>query len=313
MPLSLICASHSPLLNRVSIERPIAEAFRASIERLAEHVREYKPDYIIQFSPDHYQGFFHRLMPSFCVGLTAKSAADWDIPEGALNVPTEIAKSLVQWLRDQEFDITSSRDMVVDHGFLQIWQEMFGHLVHLPLVPIFINCIALPLPSYRRIRLLGESVGRFAVQSGDRVLIVASGGLSHDPPVPSLDTAPPEVATRLISGVPRTAEEKLLHEQRAEQAGHEAALGRGPCRPLNPEWDQAFLEAIQRGDLASFDAYTDVDVIAKAGRSANEILTWVAAFAALSAAGSFDTTVEFYHPIPAWIAGAAVASAKPQT
>ena len=52
------------------------------------------------------------------------------------------------------------------------------------------------------------------------------------------------------------------------------------------------------------------EVIEKAGGSANEILTWVAAFAALSAAGEFDMVTEFYEPIPEWIAGMGVATAK---
>lgn len=71
------------------------------------------------------------------------------------------------------------------HGFVQIWESLFGTATGLPIIPIFINCAAPPPPSFRRARQLGEAVGRFALQSGKRVLLAASGGLSHDPPIHS--------------------------------------------------------------------------------------------------------------------------------
>jgi 2,3-dihydroxyphenylpropionate 1,2-dioxygenase len=40
--------------------------------------------------------------------------------------------------------------MVVDHGFVQMWELMFGRADRYPAVPIFVNCAVPPLPTNRR-------------------------------------------------------------------------------------------------------------------------------------------------------------------
>jgi 2,3-dihydroxyphenylpropionate 1,2-dioxygenase len=45
------------------------------------------------------------------------------------------------------------------------------------------------------------------------------------------------------------------------------------------------------------------------GGSAHEVRTWVAAHAAVSAAGGYETTWRYYRPIPEYIAGFAVTTA----
>ena len=310
MTLSLICASHSPMMSRVPIDPDQLARVQAGFDTLSRRFQEFDPEIIIQFSPDHFQGFFYNLMPDFCVGLAARSAEDWDIAPGELDVPIDTAKALVRWLKDHDFDVATSRNMVVDHGFLQMWQEICGKFAGLPIIPIFINCSAPPLPRYRRMRMLGEAVGQFALQTGKRVLIVASGGLSHDAPVPNVEQVPPAVADRLINGGKRNADEKASHEANLTQFGVLAAKGEGPCAPLNPVWDQELLGILQGGDISRCDAFDEEEVRATAGRAANEILCWVAAAGALSASGPYDAHVEFYEPIPGWIAGMAMMTAQ---
>jgi 2,3-dihydroxyphenylpropionate 1,2-dioxygenase len=48
----------------------------------------------------------------------------------------------------------------------------------------------------------------------------------------------------------------------------------------------------------------------EAGGSAHEVRAWIAAFASLAATGPYEMTSRFYEPIPAWIAGFAVATAQ---
>ena len=47
-----------------------------------------------------------------------------------------------------------------------------------------------------------------------------------------------------------------------------------------------------------------------AGRGANEVLSWAAAFGALSVAGKYQVEQEFYEAIPGWIAGMAMIAAR---
>ncbi len=89
-----------------------------------------------------------------------------------------------------------------------------------------------------------------------------------------------------------------------------SAGARPDLHALNPEWDRAFLQTLARGELDAVDAYTDEWITAEGGKSAHEIRTWIAAFAAQAAAGRYDAAVEYYNAIPEWIAGFAIMQAS---
>ena len=94
------------------------------------------------------------------------------------------------------------------------------------------------------------------------------------------------------------------------EAGVLAEAGKGPCKPLNPEWDREFMDILRSGEIWRADALDTDKVREAAGRGANEVLAWVAAFGAFSTGGRFTMEQEFYEAIPGWIAGMAMMAAK---
>ena len=305
---ALACASHTPLLMREMLVAPgVIDAVRASFDKLGTFIRDFAPDQIVQFSPDHFHGFHYDLMPSFCVGVGARSYGDWGTASGPLNVDEAYALDLLDAVRDADIDAAVSYDMIVDHGFVQMWETMFGKFDELPIVPIFVNAIGRPLPRYARARALGAAVGRFAAASGRRVLFAASGGLSHDPLVPQIQGAGPELRDRLIGRSQFLPEQQQARERAVHAAGAAAMKGEGPVRPLNPAWDRDFLALLGARDWAAIDAFTPDGVDATAGSGGNEVLAWVAAAAAADAAGGgYKVIQQDYQPVPGWIAGMAV-------
>ena len=89
-----------------------------------------------------------------------------------------------------------------------------------------------------------------------------------------------------------------------------AEAGKGPCQPLNPQWDDDFMELLRSGQIWRADALDTAEVREAAGRGANEVLAWVAAFAAFSTGGHYTMEQEFYEAIPGWIAGMAMMAAQ---
>ena len=87
------------------------------------------------------------------------------------------------------------------------------------------------------------------------------------------------------------------------------AHGDSPLQPLNPDWDQAFLELVDSNRLDEVDGWSNAWIEQEAGHSAHEIRTWVAAFAALAAHGRYETVDRFYRAAPDLIAGFAVRTA----
>jgi 2,3-dihydroxyphenylpropionate 1,2-dioxygenase len=201
--------------------------------------------------------------------------------------------------------------MEVDHGTVQPLEKLFGSATAHPVIPIFINSVATPLGPLHRCRTLGTAVGSHLATLGKRVLLLGSGGLSHDPPVPTLATATPQVVDRIVHGRPMTPEQRSARQTAVMDAAKSFAAGASDLAPLNPEFDRQFLEIVDSGHLDDLDKWSNSFIAAEGGNSAHEIRTWVAAFAALAAAGPYRTDLRYYKPAPELIAGFAIRTAVP--
>ena len=314
----LQCLSHSPLIGAHNPPPEVAAEAQAAIDAARRAVETFQPELVVLFAPDHFNGFFHDLMPPFCIGAKADSVGDYGMPIGALNVPTELAIACAAAAGQAGVDVALSHRMQLDHGFIQPLVLLGGALDRFPVLPVFINSVGVPRPSMRRVRLLGEALGGFLAKTGagQRILIVGSGGISHDPPVPGLAGAPPEVAERLIGGRFPSVEALAARANAvlgaAKGFANGSPLGGGALLPLNPEWDAEVLRLLGSADFDAFDGFDDDDITAKGGRGGHEIRSWVAAFACLSAFGSYRSEVTYYRAIPEWISGFAVMRAVPE-
>ncbi len=301
--------SHSPLLNLPGPSQDLLDDINGALADARKFVREFDPELVVSFSPDHYNGFFYKLMPPFCIGTSAVGVGDFGTQSGPLDVPDAIATDCAQAVLDAGVDVALSASMEVDHGTVQPLQTLFSDAAARPVVPIFINSVATPLGPLKRARALGAAVGRFAATLNKRVLLLGSGGLSHDPPVPTLATAPPAALDRILHGQPMTTEQRQARQTAVVGLAQEFAQGRGPMHPLNPEWDHRLLEILDRGDLTEVDGWTNDWVAREGGNSAHEIRTWIAAFAALASQGTYETLARYYRAAPELIAGFAVRTA----
>ncbi|WP_416427757.1 3-carboxyethylcatechol 2,3-dioxygenase (plasmid) [Pseudomonas sp. App30] len=304
MSVLLHCLSHTPLVGLVDPPLDVLAEIDAEIASARERIAAFDPELVILFAPDHYNGFFYDVMPAFCVGIAAEALGDFGSEAGVISVPQDLAEQCASAVLNAGVDVAVSYRMQVDHGFAQPLELLLGGLSNRPTIPVFINCLAKPMPSFQRVRLLGEAVGRFAQGLNKRVLVLGSGGLSHQPPVPELATANPLMRDRLLgSGRNLTANERDARTQRVIDAAHLFIEDQNSLHPLNPEWDQYFLDVLQAGHIGELDGVANDDLSAIAGKSTHEVKAWVAAFAALSAFGPYTTSDRYYRPIPEWIAG----------
>ena len=301
--------SHSPLLNLPGPSRELLDDIDGAIGQAREFVEDYDPELVVMFSPDHYNGFFYKSMPPFCIGMSASGVGDYGTHAGPLNVPQEIASDCAEAVLGSGVDITVSASMDVDHGTVQPLEKLFGDATSHPVIPIFVNAIAVPLGPLHRCRALGTAVGSYLATLDKRVLVIGSGGLSHSPPVPTLATAPEAVLQRIVHGVPMTSEQRQARQTAVMDAARNFAGGESQLQPLNPGWDHRFLEIIDAGRLAEFDHWSNSFVLHEGGGSAHEIRTWIAAFAALATAGPYSTTRRYYKPVAELIAGFAIRTA----
>jgi 2,3-dihydroxyphenylpropionate 1,2-dioxygenase len=312
MPVVLCATSHSPLIGLHDPEPAVRAEVDEALGAARAFVEAFDPDLVVVFAPDHYNGFLYDVMPSFCIGAAAFSVGDYGLPAGPLTVDRDAAHAIAGTVLAAGVDVAISEDMRVDHGCVQPLTLLLPSLTAVPVVPVFINCVAEPLGPAVRARLLGAAVGAALTGMDRRVLVLGSGGLSHDPPVPRLKEAPPEVVERLKHGRNPTREQRALRESSTVAAAREFAHGRGAFRPLNPVWDALVLRSLATADFAALDQRGNDWFVEEGGHSAHEVRTWIAAYAALAAQGPYEVRSSYYRAIPEWFAGFATTTAVPQ-
>lgn len=297
--------SHSPLLGLNPISGEDQAALDDAVAKAKAAVHAFAPELIILIGPDHYNGFFNELMPPFCIGSEATAVGDYLSPAGPFNVPSDTAIALADHLMNQHFDIAVSRRMLVDHGFSQALQVLWGDdLKTPPIIPIFLNAVAQPgIARTSRCVALGKAIGSFLDGLPQRTLLIGSGGLSHEPPVPTLEHPDPAVRERITIKKMPTLEERNAKTERVKAAGMALANGDDWMKPLNPRWDLQWMQAIASGDLSGLCAMSEESIAKEAGNSAHESKTWLVARSALPLDTELPCPVRAYRAIPAIIAG----------
>ena len=308
MSAMLVCTAHSPLMNYLTPNPAVAQPILSALGDLSRRVSEFDPELVVVFGPDHFAGFFYDLMPPFCVGVRANAMGDFGISKDgqSYGVPEDIARNLVSSLHAAGVDAALSYRMQADHGFAQSLEHIAGGVGRYPTIPVFINCAAPPLPPMARVRRLGEALGRFLSTVDRRVLLIGSGGLSHDPPIPDLRTAPTAVQEVLIGGYNPPPERMQAKIERNIQTARSLDAGTGSAVALNPEWDMGFMDLLLAGDLDAAARLDMDEARAVAGVGVHEVRTWLAAFSAFAAMGMkgpYDQTLRHYTPVPLWNAG----------
>ena len=183
--------SHVPVIGRTisaGTQKEVDFApFFAAYEPVHVWLEEAKPDVAIVFYNDHGLNFALDNMPTFALGAAAEYCnADegWGEPEprtfrGANALSWHMANSLIA----DEFDISVCQEMLFDHAGVTALDLLFpGHEVPVATIPIVINAVQPPLPTPERCYKFGRAIGQAIASFPDdvRVLIVGSGGLSHE-------------------------------------------------------------------------------------------------------------------------------------
>ncbi|TSD64299.1 catechol 1,2-dioxygenase [Aeromicrobium piscarium] len=302
-----IAASHSTLMNTHWAEVDHLQGphrFREGLDRAREMVAELRPDAIVVIGSNHFRGLFLDLMPSITVGVAeVLGAGEAGTPEGPLPVDRELAKRVVDGLVDEGFDPAFSLRLTVDHGITHSLQYLVPDL-DIPIVPVIINMFAPPLIGLPRAAALGAAIGAAARsdEADKRVLVIASGGLSHRLPWPDW--------SQTLSDDDRFLVEAWLHgrTQWKEFEVRRREIIRAAEPDLNPDFDRDFLAQLERGDLSEILSWSNDKLEEVAGNGAQEIRSWIAM---TTAVGPGRGRTLAYEPIDEWLTGMGVASFEP--
>jgi 2,3-dihydroxyphenylpropionate 1,2-dioxygenase len=296
--LGMVGMSHSPFATMLPPPGPAAPGgrFLADAARVATAVAALAPDAMVVIGPDHFHANFYDAMPPFVLGVEAAEAfGDFGSRSGPLPVASTLAWAIRDALAHDGFDVALSYALTVDHGIVQSYDLVRGP-ADVPLVPLVINTAAPPLPSLARCVALGRSLGTAILNAGaGRVLLIASGGLSHWLPSndPRDDSVPAERRAAMIHGRQDVRAFSATREPRVR------ALAGNPDAPVNAAWDAWFLKQLVAADLDPVTGLGDEALEQLAGSGSHEIRTWLTGFAA----GGRPLVWTSYESVPEWITG----------
>jgi hypothetical protein len=143
------------------------------------------PDHLVVVYNDHLNHFSLDELPSLAIGVgDSFPEADEGWGRRDIDVLTgdvEWGLHLVDELVEHEFDPTVCLALTIDHGIYSWFPYVFDAPWPVTITPIAINMVCQPIPKASRLCALGRVVGA-AVRTfprDDRVLVVATGGMSH--------------------------------------------------------------------------------------------------------------------------------------
>lgn len=231
-------------------EGPQGETARFYAE-MAKHIEAAAPDVMIVFTDDHFNTFFLDNFPTFAVGIAERTAGPNDqtpMPRYEVAVPGDLAAHIREATIARGFDIVLVQDFEVDHAVMVPLHFLTPRMT-IPVLPIFINCLAPPLPTAQRCFALGEAV-RDAVAAWPqplRVAVIGSGSFS-------LEIGGPKIPI-----------------------GNRAA-----CTP-DPQWSQHVQDLLNDMRVDDLVAEATTARMLHAGNIGGELLNWIALLGVIGA------------------------------
>jgi 2,3-dihydroxyphenylpropionate 1,2-dioxygenase len=156
------------------------DATIAAMRRLGQVLDETKPDALIVLGLDHLEAFTLDVAPMFAIVVGEEVTGSFGPKQYRLPVHQPLARAILEGSVRRGFDLAFCQQAFMGHAFVVPFEFVLEER-RIPVVPIFVNVYVPPLPQPRRCYELGRAIASIVAESGQRVAILASGGMSHYP------------------------------------------------------------------------------------------------------------------------------------
>jgi 2,3-dihydroxyphenylpropionate 1,2-dioxygenase len=284
----------------------------------AARLKAAKPDVIIAFLDDHFENHYRKLMPAFAVGIAPSHSGPADYMMEALKFDKkvvldgkpELGEFLLRELIKLDFDVARMGEIEYGNNLL-VPLKFLNPEFDIPVLPVYINVFSPPLPSMSRAYDFGAAVRKVVdkMPADLRVAFLATGGLSHWPPVwtegaPEDDVFLQRMKRYQTEGRDVAKEDPEIYSDLARYEIEMAAKMQWPLRTQHPlvnaHWDREIIEAFGTGDAATLRAMSFDEIETGGGHGGHEILNWIAVMGAM---GGAKADIIGYEAVMEWICG----------
>jgi aromatic ring-opening dioxygenase catalytic subunit (LigB family) len=207
------------------------DAARAAFERLRTHIAAAKPDVMIIFGNDHLLNWPINNTPEYTVGIGTRHVgpADWydewlaQKQKYAVAGCEGLARHMVNAGARAGVALAHLREMQFDDS-ISVPLCWLNPDMSIPLIPVSMNCTVPPIPTPRRAYEVGLKLAEVlrSYPGPERIALVGSGGLSHEPGGPRYFYIDEEFDRMFLDLLAAGDHEKLMEKctlERMEQAG----------------------------------------------------------------------------------------------
>jgi protocatechuate 4,5-dioxygenase, beta chain len=189
--VAVIASTHHPFYYRASTSTgadrpPFADEWVRKVEAFRETLTRARPDVLVMVGSDHFHQLWLDNMPQFLIGKAPfydanfyNEEREFGLPRMRLAGQEDLSAYLLREGIDAGFDLAFSNELRVDHS-ITCPSITLRPQNDLPIVPVYTNIFAPPLPQPKRFVQLGRTI-RELVESwpGDRrVAVIGTGHLS---------------------------------------------------------------------------------------------------------------------------------------
>jgi aromatic ring-opening dioxygenase catalytic subunit (LigB family) len=189
--VAAMAMTHSPGLCGWFDDAPEDEqaTARGAFERMRAHLAEREVDTLVIFANDHLLNWPINNTPEYTVGIADSHVGPHEWYRGWLNldpyrVPGDsaLARYIVNEAAGHGVAMAYLREMQFDDN-ISVPTTHLNPDHRIATVPITMNCTVPPIPSPRRAYAVGETIRQIIADydGGERIAVIGSGGLSHEP------------------------------------------------------------------------------------------------------------------------------------
>jgi 2,3-dihydroxyphenylpropionate 1,2-dioxygenase len=182
MLVGAFALAHTPqLLMRPDTEdRDLVLRVHAAFARVRARLETLAPDAIAMVAGDHIEAFFLDAVPALAVYVGAACEGTFGPYRYRFAIHEPLARAVVEEGIARGFDLMYTQDAPLDYAFYVPLHFTMPE-PPVPIVPLHVNVYLPPQPTPARCYAWGRALGEIVRSRPERVVLVASGGMSHFP------------------------------------------------------------------------------------------------------------------------------------
>jgi aromatic ring-opening dioxygenase catalytic subunit (LigB family) len=157
----------------------------AAFSALRSDLEQSQPDVLIVVANDQFVNFFWNNIPTFFVTLAEEVQGQFTRHKFRYRNHKELGRAIVAAGIEKGIDFSFGAHIELQHT-QNVPLYFLLPEAKIPILPIYVNTWVDPAPTPKRCYQVGELIREVAVNSPERVAILATGGLSHFPGSPRI-------------------------------------------------------------------------------------------------------------------------------